>query len=100
MDASRLEQYGVTDQNAAAALVAAGFCLATIEPDARGVRPTCFLFAPDDRLAATLQQHHRGALRINPELYADAIRRLRPWANGVPVRTTLAPQHFGRRPAP
>jgi hypothetical protein len=100
MDSSRPEQYGVTDLYAAAALVAAGFRLATIEPDARGVRPPRFLFAPDDRLAETLEQHHRHALCVDADRYAEAIRRLRPWANGAPVRPTLSPQHFGRRPGP
>ena len=100
MDPSRREPYAVTDLYAAAALMAAGFRLAGVEPDARGVRPACFLFDPDDRLTATLQQHHRGALSVNADLYAAAIRRLRPWSNGEPVRTNPPLQHFGRRPAP
>ena len=100
MDPSRREPYAVTDLYAAAALIVAGFRLSGVEPDARGMRPTRFLFDPDDRLAATLQQHHCGALSVASGLYAAAIRRLRPWANGEPARTYPPPQHFGRRPAP
>ena len=99
MDPSPPEPYAVTDLDAAAALVAAGFHLATIEPDPRGARPTRFLFAPDDRLGDTLTQHSRGALSVNADLYAAAIRRLRPWAKRQPVRTTLSPQPFGRQPS-
>ena len=100
MDPCARDPYDVTDLYAAAALVAAGFRLAAIEPDARGVRPTRFLFAPDDRLAETLQQHERGALRVDADLYADAICKLRPWANSERARTFPSLQHFGRRPAP
>jgi hypothetical protein len=100
MEPSRREQYEVTDLYAAAALVAAGFRLAGIEPDARGARPTRFLFDPDDRLADTLKQHHSRALTVNSGLYAAAIRNLRPWSNGEPARTYPPPQRFGRRPSP
>src|SRR6187200_441952 len=55
MDSSSHEPYEVTDLYAAATLVAAGFRLAGVEPDACGGRPTRFVFDPDDRLAATLQ---------------------------------------------
>ena len=99
MDPSRREPYEVTDLYAAAALVAAGFRLAGVEPDARGVRPTRFLFDPDDRLTDTLTQHHRRALTVNSGVYAAAIRKLRPWSPGEPVRTNPSPQHFGRRPS-
>src|SRR6187200_2690337 len=58
MDPTAHDPHDVTDLDAAAALVAAGFRLAGVEPDARGGRPTRFVFDPDDRLAATLQQHH------------------------------------------
>jgi hypothetical protein len=100
MHPSRPEPYEVTDLYAAAALVAAGFRLAGVEPDAGGVRPTRFLFAQDDLLADTLQHHHRGTLSVNPELYAEAVRKLRPWSLRDPTRTRLSPQHFGRRPTP
>jgi len=99
MNPSRPEPYPVTDLDAAAALVAAGFRLATIEPDPRGAGPTRFLFAPDDRLADTLTQHSRGALSVNADLYAAAIRKLKPWSTGEPARTGPLPQHFGRQPS-
>jgi hypothetical protein len=99
MDPSRRDLYEVTDLYAAAALVAAGFRLARVEPAAREARPTCFLFDPDDRLTDTLTQHHRRALTVNSGLYAAAIRKLRPWSPGEPVRTDPSPQHFGRRPS-
>ena len=100
MDPSHREQYEVTDLYAAAALVAAGFRLAGIEPDARGARPTRFLFDPDERLADTLQQHHSRALSVDPGLYADAIRKLRPWCNAKPACTGTQLQRFGRQPSP
>jgi hypothetical protein len=100
MDPSPHDPYEVTDLYAAAALVAAGFRLASVEPDARGTRPTRFLFDPDDQLAETLKQHHSRALTVNSDLYAAAIRKLRPWSPGEPARTGPPPQHFGRRPAP
>src|SRR5215210_1353757 len=87
MDPSRREPYEVTDLSAAAALVAAGCRLAAIERDARGARPTRFLFDPDDRLAATLQHYHHHTLTVDPGLYADAIRKLRPWSNATTART-------------
>jgi hypothetical protein len=99
MDPSPHDQYEVTDLYAAAALVAAGFRLAGVEPDARGARPTRFLFAPDDRLAETLKQHHSRALTVNSGLYAAAIRKLRTWSPGEPARPAPPLQHFGRRPA-
>jgi hypothetical protein len=99
MDPSRHEPYEVTDLYAAAALVAAGFRLAGVEPDARGVRPTRFLFDPDDRLADTLTQHHRRALTVSSGLYAAAICKLRHWSPGEPARTNPRLQHFGRRPS-
>jgi hypothetical protein len=99
MDPSPHDPYEVTDLYAAAALVAAGFHLASVEPDARGARPTRFLFAPDDRLAETLKQHHSRALTVNSGLYAAAIRKLRTWSPGEPVRTDPPRQHFGRRPS-
>ena len=100
MDPSPSEPYEVTDLYAAAALVAAGFRLAGVEPDARGVRPTRFLFDPDDRLAATLQQHHSRALSVNSGLYAAAIRKLRPWSPGESARSDPPLQPFGRRASP
>jgi hypothetical protein len=99
MDLSSREQYEVTDVYAAAARVAAGFRLAGVEPDARGARPTRFLFHADDRLADTLQQHHSRALTVNSGLYAEAIRKLRPWSPGEPVRPSPSPQRFGRCPS-
>jgi hypothetical protein len=99
MDPSPHDPYEVTDLYAAAALVAAGFHLASVEPDARGARPTRFLFAPDDRLAETLKQHHSRALTVNSGLYAAAIRKLRTWSPGEPARPAPPLQHFGRRPA-
>jgi hypothetical protein len=100
MDPSARDPYDVTDLYAAAALVAAGFHLAGVEPDARGVRPTRFLFDPDDQFADTLQQYYRGALLVNSGLYAAAIRRLQPWSPGEPARSSPPPQHFGRRRTP
>ena len=100
MDPTRREQYEVTDLYAAAALVAAGFRLAGIEPDARGARPTRFLFDPDDRLAATLQQHYSHTLSVNSGLYAAAIRKLRLWSPGEPAPTDPPLQRFGRQPSP
>ena len=100
MDPSARDPYAITDLYAAAALVAAGFHLAGIEPDVRGVRPTRFLFAPDDRLTDTLTQHHNRALTVNSGLYAAAIRQLKPWSPGEPARASRPPQHFGRRSAP
>ena len=94
------DPYEVTDLYAAAALVATGFLLAGIEPDARGVRPTRFLFAPDERLADILTQHNRRALTVDSALYAEAIRKLRPWSQSEPARPFPAPQRFGRRRAP
>ena len=100
MDLSRREPHEVTELYAAAALVAAGFRLAAVEPGAAGARPTRFLVDPDDRLVDTLQQHHSRALTVNSGLYAAAIRKLRSWSQGEPARTYPPPQHFGRRPAP
>jgi hypothetical protein len=98
MDRSRREPYDVTDLYAAAALVAAGFRLAGIEPEARGVRPTRFLFDPDDRLADILQQHYSRTLSVNSGLYAAAIRKLRPWSPGEPAPMDPPLQRFGRQP--
>jgi hypothetical protein len=100
MDPWRRNLYEVTDPYAAAALVAAGFPLAGIEPDARAARPTRFLFDPDDRLADILTQHYNRALTVDAGLYAEAIRKLSPWSRGEPARPSPAPQRFGRRPAP
>jgi hypothetical protein len=99
MDPSHREPYPVSDLYAAA-IVAAGFRLAGVEPDARGVRPTRFLFDPDDRLADTLQQHCSHALSVNSGLNTAAIRKLRPWSPGEPTRIGPPLQHFGWRPAP
>jgi hypothetical protein len=99
MDSSRRDQHEVTDLYAAAALVAAGFRLAGVEPDARGARPTRFLFDPDDRLANTLKQHYGRALSVNSGLYAAAIRKLKPWSSQEPVPTDPTPQRFGRQPS-
>jgi hypothetical protein len=100
MDSSSHEPYEVTDLYAAAALVAAGFRLAGIEPAGRGGRPTRFLFDPDDRVVDTLTQHHRQVLSVNSGLYAAAIRQLRPWSSGESVRPSPPPQPFGRQPTP
>jgi hypothetical protein len=100
MDSSRREPYQVTDLYAAAALMAAGFRLGGVEPDAGGVRPTLFLFDPDERLADTLQQHYRRALTVNPERYAEAVRNLRPWWNAKLTRTGMQPERFGRLLSP
>jgi hypothetical protein len=100
MDPSPHDPYEVTDLYAAAALVAAGFRLASVEPDARGTRPTRFLFDPDDQLAETLKQHHSRALTVNSDLYAAAIRKLRPWSPSEPARPDPPLQHFGRCPSP
>jgi hypothetical protein len=96
MDPSCREPSAVTDLYAAAALIAVGFRLTGVEPDARGVRPTRFLFAPDDRLVDTLRQHHGGDLSVDPERYAEAVRKLRPWWNLTPARTGMRPEPFGR----
>jgi len=100
MDHSRREPCEVIDLYAAAALVAAGFRLAGVEPDGRGARPTRFLFDPDDRLADTLQQHYCRALTVNPERYTEAVRKLRPWWNAKPARTGMQPERFGRLLSP
>jgi hypothetical protein len=99
MDSSRSDQHEVTDLYAAAALVAAGFRLAGVEPDAQGVRPTRFVFDPDDRLADTLQQHQSRALMVNSGSYAAAIRKLKPWSPGESTRSNPPPQRFGRQPS-
>jgi hypothetical protein len=100
MDSSRREPYEVIDLYAAAALVAAGFRLAGIEPEVRGRRPTRFLFDPDERLADVLRQHQSRALTVNPGLYAAAIRKLSPWWNAKSACTGTQPQRFGRQPSP
>ena len=46
------------------------------------------------------RRDHRQALTVNSGLYAAAIRKLRPWSPGEPVRTEPLLQHFGRRPSP
>jgi hypothetical protein len=90
-----LDHYGVTDLYAAAALIASGFRLAFVEPEARGGNPPRFLFDADDRIADTEQQHREGELLVNSRLYAEAIRDLRSWSTAQLSRKDKQPTRIG-----
>ncbi len=67
-------EHSTTDLYCAAAATTAGLCLdAIVRHGGRAV----FVFAPDPRLAETVQNYYRGALSVDARGFADAIRGLK-----------------------